>query len=108
MFKSSRNSTIVGGTHKAEIKLPDLGRKDSHSITPASNVRLNQLDLKLKDQLAKNSFMHVDDKALQQARTNGHTPKLASTNAITPRQDPFTLTGLSHVKAGSMSQMSNG
>ena len=52
--------------------------------------------------------MQVDDRALQQARTNGHTPKLASTNAITPRQDPFTLTGLSHVKAGSMSQMSNG
>jgi len=53
----------------ASFKLPDLGRTVSHSITPGpSRVYAEDLDLKLKDSLAKNSFLKIDELMLSQIR----------------------------------------
>jgi len=47
------------------FKLPDLGRTFAHSITPGpSRIHAEDFDLKLKDSLAKNSFLGVDEKVL--------------------------------------------
>ena len=57
--------------------MPDLGRTVSHSITPGrGQIELDENDLKLKDSLAKNSFLGVDQKVLSQMRQQGRTPHL--------------------------------
>ena len=61
-------SPIAAGA--ATLKLPDLANKTvSHSmVPPGSKLILDDLDLKLKDQLAKNSFMRVDESAMRMLR----------------------------------------
>ena len=50
-------------------------------MAPAgSKLILDDLDLKLKDQLAKNSFLGVNEKMMNAFRQQGRTPKLAATN----------------------------
>ena len=55
---------------QSTLKLPDLhNRTVSHSMAPAgSKLILDDLDLRLKDQLAKNSFLRVDEKAMRAFR----------------------------------------
>ena len=63
------------------MHLPNLGKTVSHSMTP-SHARQQAFndpeDPKLIEQLAKHSFMRVDDKSIQAFRTYGKTPMLKS------------------------------
>ncbi len=73
---------------ESSFRLPNLGRTVSHSMTPAAlRSQPNQQfepyeDQKLRQQIAKQSFMQIDDKTYEAFRNNkGRTPMAQQKNS---------------------------
>ena len=86
MEQPSRNGGPKGGNrglslNEEAIKLPNLGRTVTHSMTPAAFRSQNGLmkgpggaEVDMADALAKRSFLRVDERALADFRKHGKTP----------------------------------